>query len=426
MNQGFYHRHTLSNGIRVLCEEVPYVRSVSIGVWVGAGSRYELAEQAGISHLIEHLLFKGTERRSAKDIAETMDSVGGQLNAFTAKETTCYYARVLDQHLNLAVDLLSDMVFHSVIDPNELDKEKGVIIEEIKMYEDAPDELVHDLFAQAIWPQHPLGRSIVGTAPVIKSLTRDNIIDYFQAHYSPERIVLSAAGNLKLESLIEVLETAFGGISPVTGARRAASGEEPPVVLPSRCVRTKDIEQVHICLGNVGVPQDHEDMYPLYILNNCLGGGPSSRLFQEIRECRGLAYSVYSYLSSYKDSGVFAVYAGMSPDQTAQVVEITLDQLREIKERGLSEGEVRRSKEQMKGQLVLSMESISNRMSRLGRSELTLGRVLSPDQVIAKIDAVTPQDLARVAERILSRPLTLSAVGPQGKMPEVSGLNLTI
>lgn len=426
MNQGFYHRHTLSNGIRVVCEEVPYVRSVSLGVWVAAGSRYEAEGQGGISHLIEHLLFKGTEGRSAKDIAEAMDSVGGQLNAFTSKENTCYYTRVLDQHFDLAVDLLSDMILRSVIDPKELEKEKNVIIEEIKMYEDAPDEVVHDLFSQTIWPDHPLGKSIVGTAPVIRTLSRDDILNYFHTLYTPERIVLAAAGNLKAEMIVQRLEQAFGGQKLAREPLTKGAAEQSPQARSGRAVREKDIEQLHLCVGSVGVPQDHDDTYPLFILNNCLGGGPSSRLFQEIREECGLAYSVYSYLSSYKDSGTFTVYAGMSPDQAEAVAEIVFEQLRQIKDVGLGEAEVRRSKEQIKGQMVLSMESISNRMTRLGRSELSLGRVLSPDQIIAKIEAVDAESLARVAARISEGPMTLSAVGPKGRMSALENLRLTV
>lgn len=424
LNRGFYHRADLPGGLRVLIEPIPYVRSVAVGVWVAAGSRFEEPSQAGVTHLIEHLLFKGTERRSAQDIAEAIDAVGGQLNAFTSKEHTCYYCRVLDEHFELALDLLSDMLLRSRFDPEELDREKGVVLEEIKMYEDAPDELVHDLFTQTIWPDHPLGRNIVGTAPVLSALSRDDILSYFRAHYRGHSVVISIAGNVAVEPAVEAVGRHFAdlwchGDDPPAAPDGAS---RPPLAHPGKLQRGKDTEQVHICLGSQGVPQDHDDSYPLFVLNNCLGGGASSRLFQEIREKRGLAYSVYSYLSSYRDAGLFTVYLGTSPAQSERGIEIVLAEIERVRRHGLAPAELHRAKEQMKGQLVLSLESVSNRMSRLGRSEITLGRVLSPDEVIAKIDAVTLEDTVRVADAVLSGPLVAVAVGPAGKLPRLDRL----
>lgn len=408
MVAGPYIKERLPNGLRVICEEIPYVRSVTAGIWVGAGSRYE-EENSGISHFIEHLLFKGTSTRSAREIAETMDSVGGQLNAFTSKEHTCFYARVLDQHFSVAVDLLSDMVLRSRFDPDDIAKEKGIIVEEIKMYEDAPDELVHDLFAQNIWAEHPLGRNIVGSAGIINSLSRQDVLKYFKEHYTPDNIVVAVAGNVSPARVVEEVGRAMGGMT----GKGAPVNQPSPAVRPGVSVKTKDLEQVHICLGTRGVPQDHDDMYPLYVLNNTLGGGQSSRLFQKIREERGLAYSVYSYLSSYRDAGLFTVYAGMSPQYAEEVVDIILRELGSVRDRGLTDDELRRAKEQMKGQLMLSLESTSNRMSRLGRSELALGRILSPDEVIEKLNAVEMGDIRRLTSELLDEgKLALSAVGP--------------
>lgn len=422
LNAGFYHRARLENGLRVLVEPIPYVRSVAVGVWVEAGSRYERPDQAGLTHFIEHLLFKGTETRSAQDIAEQIDAVGGQLNAFTSKEHTCYYCRVLDQHLELGLELLADMLLHSAFDPVELEKERGVVIEEIKMYDDAPDELVHDLFSQAAWPNHPLGRNIVGTVPVVSALSRDDVLDYFRTHYRGDSVVVSVAGNVDPSAAVDAVSRHFHALEGSPAGARGAAEDPPPVACHGVATRARDTEQVHICIGSRGVPMDHDDSYPLYVLNICAGGGASSRLFQEIRERRGLAYSVYSYLSSFRDAGLFSVYLGTSPAHAERGIDIVRAELGRLRRDGLTAAELARAKEQMKGQLVLSLESVSNRMSRLGRSEVTLGRVLSPDEVIAKIDAVTLEDVRRVGEMVLNGPLAAAAVGPAGRLPDLSRL----
>lgn len=406
----FYRKETLESGLRILTEEIPYVRSVSVGVWVSSGSRFERPELNGVSHFIEHLLFKGTKNRSAKAIAETIDGLGGQLNAFTSKEHTCYFVKVLDEHFSVALDVLADMLQNSLLQPTDIDKERGVIVEEIKMYEDVPDDLVHDLFAQTVWATHPLGKAIVGTAEVISGLHRNHIADYLSSHYTADRIVIAAAGNIRHQEAVETIVQAFSGLRGTAGERY---GLEAPRMDRGINIRRKDIEQVHLCIGGKGVPQDHDDAYPLHVLSTILGGGSSSRLFQEIREERGLAYSVFSYQSSFRDAGLFTVYAGMSPAYLGQVIELILAEMSRIVESGVTEEEVIRAKEQMKGQLVLSLESTSNRMSRLGRSELSLGKILSPDQVIEKIDGVSRDGVHRLARELLvPGTLSLSAVGP--------------
>lgn len=404
-----YVVRTLPGGLRVVVEEIPHVRSASIGVWVGAGSRFETLGEAGVSHFIEHLLFKGTERRTAKQIAEEMDALGGSLNAFTAKEQTCFYTKVLDEHVGDALDLLSDMVLHSVFDDTELEKEKGVILEEIKMYEDTPDELVHDLLAEQAWLGHPLGRVIIGTAPVVETLDRSRVLDYFGRFYRAGNVVVAVAGNVRADEVVGAVARAFAALPE----GRVNRGGTPARVHTGRELRPKDSEQVHFCLGLPGVPQDHDEMYPLHVLNAILGGGSSSRLFQEIREERGLAYSVYSYLSLYRDSGLLTVYAGSSPEAAPEVLQLTMDELERLGHGAATEEEVERAKNQMKGQLVLGLESTSNRMTRLGRSLLSRGRVQTVDEVMAKVTSVTLASVNELAERLLdSQGVALAAIGP--------------
>ncbi len=402
----------------MVVEEIAHVRSATIGVWVGAGSRFEQPEEAGVSHFIEHLLFKGTERRTAKQIAEEMDVLGGSLNAFTSKEHTCYYTKVLDEHLDRALDLLTDMVLHSVFDPGELEKEQGVILEEIKMYEDTPDELVHDLLAEQAWAGHPLGRVIIGTADTVSGLDRARVLDYFGRYYRAGNTVVAVAGNVQADQVVEAVGRAFAGLA--LGPVRLEG--TPALVVTGRDLRDKDTEQAHVCLGLPGVPQDHDDMYPLYVLNAVLGGGSSSRLFQTIREERGLAYSVYSYLSSYHDSGLLTVYAGSSPEAAPEVLELVLQELAALTRGEVTAAEVDRAKEQMKGQLMLSLESTSSRMTRLGRSLLSRGRVQTVDEVLARLSTVSLQDVQGLSERLFqNRGMALAAVGPDlGSLADIS------
>ncbi len=399
----------LANGVTVLTEKIPHVRSVAIGVWVDVGSRDEEDRQAGVTHFIEHLMFKGTERRSAKDIAEELDAVGGQLNAFTTKEYTCYYARVLDEHLSLAVDLLGDMLFHSRFDSTDIDRERNVILEEIKMYEDAPDELVHDIFAGTIWRSHPLGRPVIGDKKTVQSFSREDLLGFYDKYYSPGNMVVAAAGNLNKDRLLELLNKTFGVLK---GEKKEKSFTVPK---PNRSIfcRTKDTEQVHICLGTPGLPMDHESIYVFQIINTILGGGLSSRLFQEIREQRGLVYSVFSYHSSYHDSGLFCIYTGLSKKNVRSALELVIKEIRDIQVHGVSSEELQRAKEQLKGNLLLSLESVNTRMSRLGKSQLYLGRVIPPDEVVRRIMAVTDDDIKELARNMLKpENFSLASVGP--------------
>ncbi|OPY59092.1 MAG: Protease 3 precursor [Pelotomaculum sp. PtaU1.Bin035] len=404
-----YHEFVLDNNIHILTEQVPNVRSVAIGFWVKVGSRHENPEINGISHFIEHLMFKGTKKRSARQIAETLDAVGGQLNAFTTKEYTCYYARVLDEHFDLAVDLLCDMLFGSKFDADDIDCERNVIIEEIKMYEDAPDELVHDIFAGSMWQGHALGRSIIGTAEVIAQLSRDKIMQFYNAHYNPGNIIVAVAGNVSNEEVICKLR-------PVLESR---TGDAPARVMtipvPKRDVvcRGKETEQVHLCVGTPGLSLDHENTYTFQVINTILGGGLSSRLFQEIREQRGLVYSVYSYHSSYYDTGLFCVYAGLSKQNVEEVLELIFKQIKDIRINSVTGEELQRAKDQLKGNLLLSLESISTRMSRLGKSQLYLGKIIPPEEIVEKLNRVTAADVRELAMEMLKPDnFSLATIGP--------------
>lgn len=408
----FFAKSILPGGIRVLTESIPHVRSVTVGAWVGAGSQWEEPTNQGVSHLIEHLLFKGTTRRSARELAQAIDGRGGHLNAFTSKEHTCYYARVLDQHVDVAMDVLADMLQHSRFDPADLAKEKSVILEEMAMYEDVPDEVVHDLFAQALWPDHALGRQVVGTPAVVEGLARDEILAYFERHYTGENLVIAAAGNVAHAQVVEAVQRHFGALQarpgvevPIPAAPAALSG-------PRARVARRDTEQVHMVLGYRGIPQEHPDMYALNLLATVLGGGATSRLFQTIREERGLAYSVYAYLSGHQHSGLLGVYAGTSSATAGEVLKLCTAELESMAVHGLTAEELHEAQEQLKGQIMLSLESTSGRMTRLGRGELNFGRVHSPDEIIARIERVQPEDVAAVAERLLGQqPGVLAVVG---------------
>lgn len=410
----FYEKTTLPGGLRVITETIPHVRSASVGVWVGAGSCWEEPANAGISHLIEHLLFKGTERRSARQIAREIDGRGGNLNAFTSKENTCFYAKVLDEHLPIAVDVLADMLQHSRFDEGDIAKEKGVVIEEIKMYEDVPDDLVHDLFVEAMWRGHALGRPIVGSEETVSSLTAAQMREYMAGHYHPEHLVVAAAGHLRHGQVVDLVSQAFAPMLTAAPSRPREWPAGPVDPATSRAVlKEKETEQVHLVVGVKGLPNEHPEIYPLHLLNTVLGGSTSSRLFQEIREERGLAYSVYSYQSSFRDAGNFAVYAGVSTDAVTEVMDLIMDQLHTVGEEGIPVEELTEAKEQLKGQIMLGLESTSGRMNRLGRGELSLGRVLSPDEIMSRVDAVTPEQVKALAGRLLLRePFTLAAVGP--------------
>jgi predicted Zn-dependent peptidase len=355
------------------------------------------------------MLFKGTATRSAKDIAEAFDRIGGQLNAFTTKEYTCYYARVLDEHLDLAIDVISDMLFRSRFAPEDIERERNVIVEEIKMYEDTPDELVHDVLAQTLWRQHALGRPVIGDAAVIQNLSRDQLLDYYDQHYRFGGMVIAVAGNVRHERVVERLEEVFG--------HTPGGGSPKPLVAPyphPGCIcRDKDTEQVHLCIGTQGLRLDDENIYVLQVVSTILGGGLSSRLFQRVREQLGLAYNIFSYHSSYRDAGLFGVYAGLSPENVGTVLDIILEELNDIRRGGVTEEELTRSKEQLKGNFLMSLESVSTRMNRLGKSELYLGRVHTPEEIVEKLARVKVDQIAAVADQLF-RPekLSLASIGP--------------
>jgi predicted Zn-dependent peptidase len=380
-----YQKQQMKNGIRVVTEEIPYVNSVSVGIWVKIGSRNETININGVSHFIEHMLFKGTQNRSAKEIANSIDKIGGQLNAFTSKESTCYYAKVLDSHFDIALDVLADMFLNSSFVQEEIEKEKGVIMEEINMYEDSPEDLVHDLFTQGVWSGNPLGMSILGTEDSLNGLNRDKMFDYYKANYTPENIVISVVGNIKHEAVVEKVEKQFGNMK--SPAKKHVIIEKP-VFDPIRITRNKETEQVHLCLGFEGVETDNESFYPLLTMNNIFGGAMSSRLFQNIREDKGLAYSVFSYPSSYQDCGLYSIYAGMKPTQLKTVTQLIMEEIHEMMHKGLTEEELYDSKEQMKGSYTLGLESTSGRMISIGKSELMYNRIYSPAEVLEKIDRV--------------------------------------
>ena len=408
-------KYTLSNGLRVVIETIPTSRSVSFGIWVKTGSRYETPSNNGISHFIEHMLFKGTKRHSAKDIADRFDGIGGNVNAFTSKEYTCYYAKVLDQHLPIAVDILSDMFFESMFAEDELAKEKNVILEEIAMYEDTPDDTVHDLASRASMGDHPLAYSILGTADRLNAMGPDDLRQYMAERYSVGSTVISLAGNVG-EEVLELLEKHFGNFQ----VRGRDMTLEVPVFRSGALFHKKKTEQNHLCLTFPGCANDDPKMYAMILLNNTIGGGMSSRLFQEIREKRGLAYSVYSYHTSYADSGLFTIYAGTAPKQTRDVYELTLEMLADLQANGLTEAEVQRGKEQLKGNLILSLESTSSRMNRIGKNELMLGRHYTLDEMLQRIDDVTMQDIQDMIGKIMGERGSIAVVG--AKESVLSGL----
>lgn len=404
---------TLKNGVRIISEKIPGVRSVAIGIWVGTGSRHEKEGQEGISHFIEHLMFKGTRKRSAVDIAEALDSVGGQLNAFTTKEYTCYYTKTLDEHFSLGLEVLADMFFNSTFTDKAIEKERGVIEEEIKMYEDTPDELIHDLFAQTAWPNHPLGKPILGTIDSLSNIQRADILEYIHETYLPTRLVVAIAGNLEHQDVQEKVAKYFGEMD-FREAKEEISTPEDTEADTSNI--NKDTGQVQICLGTKGLSMKDDRLFTLHIINNVLGGGLSSRLVQSIREERGLAYSVFSYHSAYCDTGLFTLYAGTSPAKYDEVIGLLVKELKKIAEEGITDKELSRAKEQIKGNLFLGLESVSSRMTRLGRNELCLNRVIPPAEIVERVFAVTLEDVQQLAQDLFkNQHYTLSTIGPLPK-----------
>ncbi len=400
-------KKVFDNGIGVITEEMPDVESSCVGIWVPAGSRNESREVNGISHFIEHLLFKGTARRSALDISREIESVGGVLNAFTSREMTCFYAKVLNKDLPLAIDLLSDIFLHSKFDRAEMEKERLVVLQEIKMVEDTPDDLIHDLFAERFWKGQAIGRSVLGTTANIKAITRDGVLDYFTSHYRGRGVFIAVAGGFRTKGVVRLLKRTFGRLrlSP-----RQSSNDGPAPSAGARLIKKK-LEQVHLCMGVPAPPQCHPDRFKVYLLNTMLGSGMSSRLFQEIREKRGLAYSVYSYLSLCRDAGSLIAYAGTSKESFPEVVTLMLKEFARIG-KGVGKTELANAKEQLKGGMLLGLETSDSRMTKLARDEFYFGRHVPVKEIVRGINKVGLKDISETAKRLLTpERVTLVAMG---------------
>jgi predicted Zn-dependent peptidase len=400
---------TLANGVRVITEAMPHVRSVSVGIWIGTGSRRETSEQNGISHFIEHMLFKGTTNRSAEDIARSVDSIGGNLDAFTAKELVCFNTKVLDEHLALAFDVLADLVLHPVFRAEDIEKEKGVILEEIKMEADSPDYLVHEIFSSNFWKDHPLGKPILGTPQSVKRFDQGMIRQYYDGVYAPSNLIVTAAGNLTHEPLVELVRRYFETLPPSA----PPPADQTPATHARIALRNKKaLEQVHLCLGVPSYPLPHQERFACYVLNTLLGGGMSSRLFQNIRERQGLAYAVFSELNPYRDTGCLSIYAGTSVESARQVVESITNEFRQLKQQPVTQEELRRAKDHLKGSLMLSLESTASRMSNLARQEMYFGRFFTLDELVESIETVTADDVQRIAQTFFdSRQIALTILG---------------
>jgi predicted Zn-dependent peptidase len=388
-------RAVLPNGLTILTEEMQHIRSVSIGVWIKSGSRDEDLPWNGISHFVEHMVFKGTKSRSAQRIAREVDAIGGNLDAFTGKETVCFNIKVLDEHVTTALDVLSDLVLNPVFAAEEIARERGVILEEIKMDEDSPDYLVHEIFAQNFWKDHPLGKPILGTKDTVKKFERERVVDFYSQRFFPGNLIVCAAGNLKHAEFVDLVAKHFGQMKP----GKNGFHDTPPETASRIILRNKkSLEQVQICVGVPSHPIAHEKRHASYILNTLLGGGMSSRLFQNIRERQGLAYAIYSDLNPYRDTGCLSVYAGTSRQSAAKVVQSIVSEFHKLKVEPVPEEELRRSKDQLKGSLMLSLESSTARMSNLARQAMYFDRFYGMDQLIERIEAVTSEDLKKLAE----------------------------
>jgi predicted Zn-dependent peptidase len=424
-----FAKTVLDNGIRIVSHEMPDHRSASLGIWVENGSRHESQPQNGISHFIEHLLFKGTERRSAAEIAEEMDAVGGVLNAFTSKEHTCYYAKVLDENLPLAIDLLTDIFLHSTFDAAEIERERSVILQEISQAEDTPDDYVHDLFSLDFFKNHPLGRPICGRADTVSAFQRDDFLSFFKSRYRPRRVVVASAGHLRHEELVREIGDRLGVVrdSAADGYEGAPEGESAPAMGAGIFPHAKSLEQVHLCLGMAGIHQSHPDRYAAYVLNTMLGGGMSSRLFQEIREKRGKAYSVYSFSSMYKDVGYFGVYAGTSDESVAEVVELILKELKKMAQGEIGEEELRRAQGQLVGSMMLGLESTDSWMSHIARNEIYFGETITTEQICQGIRSITLDEVVELARSLFrSEAMALTLLGDLKNGAAIKNLALSL
>jgi predicted Zn-dependent peptidase len=392
-------RAKLANGVRIVTESMPYVRSVSLGVWIGTGSRIERGAENGLSHFLEHMVFKGTANRSAEDIAKSVDSVGGGLDAFTSKELVSFNTKVLDEHLPLALDILSDLVLNPLLRADDIEKEKGVILEEIKMEADQPEFVLHETFISNFWKGHGLGKPILGTRETVKKFEREMLHDFYSRVYSPSNILITAAGNLDHEKIVKLISDKFSGLA----AREPLPVDSVPKTHAPLILKNKEsLEQVHITTGVPAYRLAHEMRYPLYILNTVLGGGMSSRLFQNIREKQGLAYAVYSELNLFSDTGCFAVYAGTAIETAKKVVESVMNEFRELKQNLISDDELRRAKDHLKGSLMLSLESTSSRMSNLARQELYFDKFMTLDEMLDNIENVNKEDVQKIAQQFFT------------------------
>jgi predicted Zn-dependent peptidase len=406
-----YRKLVLDNGMRVVTERIPTLKSVTVGIWVNTGSRDEQPAQAGYSHFIEHMFFKGTRSRSASEISREIDGLGGEMNAFTTRETTTFYVKVLDQQLQQALELLADLFHHSRFDSKEVEKEKQVVLEEIRMVQDDPEDLVQELHTGQVLGRHPLGRSILGREDTIQSLRRPDLLGYIDAHYDPSQIVIAIAGSFDQATVERLVQRYFGKRKPVNGSLR--SPRRPPDVRGGVLAKKKPLEQVHLCLGLKGVAAGHRDRYAVYALNSVLGGSMSSRLFQEVREKRGLAYSIYSFLSGYSDVGTITVYAATRPKEVERVVDLVCREITRMHKHGIDRKELERAKNQMKGSLMLSLESSHSRMSKLAKDELIYGRRTSLEEMLAHIDRVTSKQVSAVGQQLFVLDhLAITALGP--------------
>jgi predicted Zn-dependent peptidase len=403
-------KRLLPNGLVVLTETMSHVRSVSVGIWIRNGSRREVQEENGLAHFMEHMVFKGTERRSAEAIAREMDSVGGMLDAFTSKEQICFNAKVLDEHLPIAFDVIADLVLRPKFDSEDVKKERQVVLEEIKMDLDNPEYLLHEIFTRGFWPEHPLGRPILGTPETVRKFNRDSLRQRFQHWFAPDRLVLSAAGNVKHEQVLELVEREFGDLNP---SGEPDADDAPSTHAPIHIESKRDLEQVHVCIGVPSVPLADERRFSVAVMNNLLGGGMSSRLFQNIREKQGLAYAVFSELTPYSDAGMMTVYAGTAKETLGKVIDLVIQEFRELKDNLVTEEELLRAKNHLKGSLMLSLESTSARMSNLARQELYFRRFYSLDEILAGIETVTREEIQAVAREFF-RPeqIAVTALGP--------------
>ena len=396
----FYKKSVLPNGIRVVSETIPHVRSVSVGVWADVGSRDEDYSRNGISHFLEHMVFKGTRKRSSKEIAQSLESLGGYLNAFTTKEQTCFYARILDAYLPQALDVLSDLVLNATFKDPELRKERLVVIEELRNAEDDPEDIIHDYFEKAIFPDHSLGNPIIGTAENVKRFGRDDLHDHLKRHYLSSRMVIAAAGSVRHEDLVEKANTYFGSLSD-HGPRVLKRTPGPTKAHKGGALdHTRSINQAHVCIGTISYSIRHQDRYPLLVLNALLGEGMSSRLYQTIREKHGLAYSVYSFVNMLSDTGIFGAYLGTDPKNLASALALVKEELHRLCVKAVSRAELERTKAQIKGTMMLGLENMSGRMIRLGSGEMYFGSFITLDTILNRVDAVTPEAVQRVATDI--------------------------